>query len=73
MGKPQKHILQIDAAKRSFNQALQGVSGPWTLDVDISGGGLRLKIMIAPSETTVIEQIKKVLSNFAIQHQFIEP
>ena len=73
VGKPQKHILQIDAAKRSFNQALQGVSGPWTLDVDISGGGLRLKIMIAPSETTVIEQIKKVLSNFAIQHQFIEP
>jgi len=71
VGKPQKHLLQIDSAKRAFSQALEGIRGHWTLDVEYLGGGLLLKVSIHPSEIQTRQEVDKVLSAYAIRYEIL--
>lgn len=69
VGKPQKHLLQVDAARRTFEAAFQSVPGDWTLDVGISGGGLMLNITVPASQSDTRRQIETILSGYAVRHQ----
>ena len=69
VGKPQKHLLQVDAAERTFRALFRDVPGDWQMQVGISGGGLLLSIQVPQSETASRQQIEQILSGFAIRHQ----
>lgn len=69
VGKPQKHLLQVDAARRTFEAAFQGVPGEWTLDVGLSGGGLMLHIRVPQAQAETRRQIEHILAGYAIRHQ----
>lgn len=69
VGKPQKHLLQVDAAERTFKALFREVPGAWKMEVGISGGGLLLSIQVPQSETAGRQQIEQILSGFAIRHQ----
>jgi|APCry1669189733_1035249.scaffolds.fasta_scaffold02578_2 fatty-acyl-CoA synthase len=71
VGKPQKHLLQIDSAKRAFSQALNSVKGHWTLDVEYIGGGLLLKVSTKRSEIEVQKAVEGILSAFAIRYEIV--
>ena len=70
VGKPQKHLLQLDAARRTFSQVFQGVAGDWRMDVEMSGGGLLLKMSVPEEQTQSRRQIEQILSGFAIRHEW---
>ena len=70
VGKPQKHLLQLDAARRTFSEVFQGVAGDWRMDVEISGGGLLLKMAVPAEQTQSRRQIEQILSGFAIRHEW---
>ena len=70
VGKPQKHLLQLDAARRTFSQVFQEVAGDWRMDVEISGGGLLLKMAVPAEQTQSRRQIEQILSGFAIRHEW---
>lgn len=69
VGKPQKHLLQLDAARRTFAEVLKPVQGGWQMEVDIAGGGLVLKIGVPVAEPECRQQIEQILSGFAIRHE----
>jgi fatty-acyl-CoA synthase len=70
VGKPQKHLLQLDAARRTFSEVFQGVAGDWRMDVEISGGGLLLKMSVPAEQTQSRREIEQILSGFAIRHEW---
>ncbi len=69
VGKPQKHLLQVDVAQRTFATLLREVPGHWKLQVDISGGGLMLSVQVPQSQPESRQQIEQILSGFAIRHE----
>ena len=69
VGKPQKHLLQLDAARRTFQDVFKEVKGDWTMDVEISGGGLMLKMGVPAEQENCRKEIEQILSGFAIRHE----
>lgn len=66
VGKPIKHLLQLEAAKRVFNEALQGVPGPWTLDVLNTGGsGLRTTLTLHAATPAAKQLADGILSSYS--------
>ncbi|MFZ9551676.1 MAG: AMP-binding enzyme [Hylemonella sp.] len=72
VGKPQKHLLQLDAARRAMEHALKEVQGNWQLDVGIEQGGLMLTVKMAPQQELARSQVQEILSNFAIRSRVLE-
>ena len=67
VGKPIKHLLQVDAARRVFNDVLQAVPGEWTLDVTNTGGsGLTLTVTLAGRTAGAREKAEAILSTFSV-------
>jgi fatty-acyl-CoA synthase len=65
VGKPIKHLLQVDAAQRVFREALRELPGPWNLDVVNTGGsGLRTTLTLYGAGAAVREQADAILSAF---------
>jgi hypothetical protein len=71
VGKPQKHLLQIDSAKRAFSQALSAIEGQFGLDVEFIGGGLLLKVSLNHTETKIKDEIENILSAYAIRYEIV--
>ena len=69
VGKPQKHLLQLDAARRTFQDVFKEVKGDWTMDIEISGGGLMLKMAVPAAQENCRKEIEQILSGFAIRHE----
>ncbi len=73
IGKPLKHVLRLDAAKRAFQTALQSVPGSWDLDVTHSDDqGLTVTVVLhhpSPEARTLAENI---LSAYAIPYMIKE-
>ncbi|MEY2620867.1 MAG: hypothetical protein RIT26_687, partial [Pseudomonadota bacterium] len=69
VGKPQKHLLQLDAARRTFELAFAEVKGDFDFDVEIAGGGLCLRVKVAASATACRAQIEEILSAYAIRSE----
>ena len=71
VGKPQKHLLQIDAAERVFRAALQPVAGDWTLQVETSGGGLLLTVHLKADAAQARTQVDSILGAFAVRYTVV--
>ena len=69
VGKPQKHLLQVDAARRTFESAFAAVKGDWALEVDMQGGGLMLRIRVPDAQQETRRQIEQIMSGYAVRHQ----
>ncbi len=69
VGKPQKHLLQMDAARRTFETAFASVPGDWSLEVGISGGGLMLHVRVPDAQSDTRRRIEQILSTYAVRHQ----
>jgi fatty-acyl-CoA synthase len=72
VGKPQKHLLQIDAAERVFRSALQPVAGEWTLQVESSGGGLLLTVQVKSGGESARAQVDSILGAFAVRYNVVK-
>ncbi len=72
VGKPIKHVLQLDAAKRVFNDALRGVNGNWRLDVVHTGGGLKTTFVLSGEQPEVRERAEEILSSFSTPYEVRE-
>lgn len=72
VGKPQKHLLQVDAARRALEHALREVHGSWQLDVGMEQGGLMLTVTVAPQQDQARSQVQEILSNFAIRSRVVQ-
>jgi fatty-acyl-CoA synthase len=68
VGKPQKHLLQIDAAERVFRDVLQAVTGDWSLKVESSGGGLLLTVTLKGGDMQSRRQVDELLSAYAVRY-----
>jgi fatty-acyl-CoA synthase len=69
VGKPLKHLLQVDAARRVFNEVLQPVACAWELDVANTGGsGLNLTLELKGSTAQAYRQAEEILSGYAIPY-----
>ena len=69
VGKPIKHVLQLDAAKRVFNDALRDVNGNWRLDVVHTGGGLKTTFVLSGEQPEVRERAEEILSSFSTPYE----
>jgi fatty-acyl-CoA synthase len=69
VGKPQKHLLQIDAAERVFREVLSPVPGEWTLKAETSGGGLLLIVSLKGGTAEARREVDRLLSAFAVRYQ----
>jgi fatty-acyl-CoA synthase len=66
VGKPIKHLLQLEAAKRVFNEALQGVPGRWELEVLNTGGsGLRITLTLHNATSPAKQHAESILSSYS--------
>jgi fatty-acyl-CoA synthase len=66
VGKPIKHLLQLDAAKRVFNQVLQPLGCSWDLEVINTGGsGLKLVLSLKGSTEASRRHAEQILSAFS--------
>jgi fatty-acyl-CoA synthase len=66
VGKPIKHLLQVDAARRVFTEALQPVPGAWELEVINTGGsGLKLVVRLKESSPTARRKAEEILSAYS--------
>jgi len=66
VGKPMKHLLQMEAARRVFTEALEPVTGPWVLDVANTGGsGLKLTLRLQGASAQARQQADAILSAFS--------
>jgi fatty-acyl-CoA synthase len=69
VGKPIKHLLQVDAAKRAFHEALRDLPGPWELDVANTGGsGLRTTLTLRGAAAAGRPQAEAILSTFSVPY-----
>lgn len=69
VGKPQKHLLQVDVARRTFEQAFRSVSGPWRLDVSMLNGGLFLAVQVPAGQYQMQREIEQILASYPIRYQ----
>ena len=69
VGKPQKHLLQIDAARREFQTALASVQGDYAMEVSFVDGGLLLEVRVPTNETHCRAKIEGILSQYTVRHQ----
>jgi fatty-acyl-CoA synthase len=66
VGKPMKHLLQLEAARRVFHEVLQPVPCAWQLDVANTGGsGLRLTLRLQDPSAQARQQADAILSAFS--------
>ena len=66
VGKPIKHLLQADAARRVFNAALQPLPCRWELDVTNTGGsGLNLVLRLHGAAPETRRQAEEILAAFS--------
>jgi fatty-acyl-CoA synthase len=66
VGKPIKHLLQVDAARRVFTEALRPVPGAWELAVINTGGsGLKLELRLKDPSPDARRKAEEILSTFS--------
>jgi fatty-acyl-CoA synthase len=69
VGKPMKHVLQVDAAKRVFTDVLQVLPCPWDLDVANTGGsGLKLTVRMPNANAEARQQAESLLCVFSVPY-----
>jgi fatty-acyl-CoA synthase len=73
VGKPIKHLLQLDAANRAFREALRDLPAGWDLDVVNTGGsGLRTTLTLRGAAAGARAQADAVLSAFSVPYVIVE-
>ncbi|RYY52973.1 MAG: acyl-CoA synthetase, partial [Comamonadaceae bacterium] len=73
VGKPIKHLLQVDAARRAFREALHALPEGWDLDVVNTGGsGLRTTLTLRGAAAGARPQADAVLSTFSVPYVIVE-
>jgi fatty-acyl-CoA synthase len=66
VGKPMKHLLQLEAAKRVFHEVLRPLACPWELDVANTGGsGMKLTLRLKDATAGARQQADAILSAFS--------
>jgi fatty-acyl-CoA synthase len=66
VGKPMKHLLQLEAARRVFHEVLQPVACRWELEVANTGGsGLKLVLRLHGASAEARRQADAILSAFS--------
>ena len=69
VGKPMKHVLQMDAAKRVFEGALQALTCAWSLDIANTGGsGLHSKLQLRNASEADRQAAEKILSAYSVPY-----
>jgi fatty-acyl-CoA synthase len=69
VGKPMKHVLQMDAAKRVFEQALKAVPCQWDLDIASTGGsGLSTTLTLRNGSESNRQAAEQILSSYSIPY-----
>ncbi len=70
VGKPIKHLLQVDAADRALRAALQPLAGDWRLVVENTGGsGLKVVLTLPPGCPQARAQADALLSAYALRYE----
>ena len=70
VGKPIKHLLQVDAARRVFDAALRPVPGTWTLEVVNTGGsGLRTTLRLRGDAPGARQAAEEILSTYSTPYR----
>jgi fatty-acyl-CoA synthase len=70
VGKPIKHLLQLDAAQRVFNDVLKDVPGEWTLQVRNTGGsGMATTLTLKDKVPGARQKAEEILSAYAIPYE----
>jgi fatty-acyl-CoA synthase len=73
VGKPIKHLLQLDAAKRVFSDVLRPVGCDWELQVNNTGGsGLQVSVTLKGSTAQTRRQAEEILSAFSVAYSISE-
>ena len=66
VGKPMKHVLQMDAAKREFENALKPLACQWNLDIVNTGGsGLAMTVHLKNASPADRNDAEKILSAYS--------
>ncbi len=69
VGKPMKHVLQMDAAKRVFDEALRPLPCAWDLDIANTGGsGLAITLTLKEASDVARNEAERILSAYAIPY-----
>jgi len=69
VGKPMKHVLQMDAAKRVFESALQTLTCKWSLDISNTGGsGLHSKLQLHKASPADRQAAEQILSSYSVPY-----
>lgn len=69
VGKPMKHLLQVDAAKRVFEEALRGLPCQWDLEIASTGGsGLATTLTLKDASESAREAAERILSAYSIPY-----
>ncbi len=69
VGKPLKHILQLDAARRVFEEALRTLPCLWDLDIVNTGGsGLSTTLTLKGSLPSDLQAAETILSAYSIPY-----
>ena len=69
VGKPMKHVLQMDAAKRVFDEALRPLPCAWNLDIANTGGsGLAITLQLNDANESARNEAERILSAYAIPY-----
>jgi fatty-acyl-CoA synthase len=64
-----KHVLQMDAAKRVFEGALQALTCPWSIDITNTGGsGLQIKLQLQKASEDDRQAADKILSAYSVPY-----
>lgn len=70
VGKPMKHVLQMDAAKRVFESELQKLKCAWTIDmVNTGGSGLLTKLHLREASQEDRQAAEQILSTFSVPYE----
>ena len=72
VGKPMKHVLQMDAAKRVFEAALQPLACQWKLDITSTGGsGLATTLLLSHASEADRLAAEQILSVYLTPYEII--
>ncbi|WP_418316549.1 AMP-binding protein [Piscinibacter sakaiensis] len=72
VGKPLKHLLQIDAARRVFTELLQPMRCHWDLDIAHTGGsGMKLKLRLHDGDANARAQAEALLSAYSTPYEIL--
>ena len=70
VGKPMKHVLQMDAARREFESALQVLACKWTLDIANTGGsGLMTTLKLMDASESDRASAEQILSAYSTPYE----